>query len=393
MRRRRAVAWLEALGAAGALLAGASGVTACGTRSEPHAATTTAALQRTLDRHAAAVLHRDEAGFLTGVAPAARPARRTVFRNLAQVPLASWAYDVTSRSGRTARVELSYRLAGYDTAPVTVPATLTLTGDGLIAAARDSVPQLWDQGPVRAVRGDRSLVLGVGNGDAVLRGYATDADRAVPAVSGVWGEGWPRRTVLEVPASLARMAELLNASPSAYQGIAAVTTAELRDGAPVPADRIVVNPDAFAELSALGRQVVLSHETTHVATRTVTGPKTPLWLSEGAADFTAYRTTGRTPAQVAPELARDVAAGRVPGHLPTDADFGSTSTGLAQAYEGAWLACRLIAAEWGTDRLTALYRATDRVGVDTAMRRTLGIGVPEFTARWRAYVTQELAPA
>lgn len=363
-------------------------VAGCRTATEPGPAN----LRRTLDRHAAALLDRDEGAFLAGVAPAARPAQRQVFRNLAEVPLASWSYAVRSRTGDTAMVELRYRLKGYDTAPVSVASTLTLTDGALIAGQRNDPPQLWDQGPVRAVRGAHSLVLGVvGEDRTALRAYAADADRAVPAVSRVWGSAWPRRVVLEVPASLDRMAELLNASPAAYEGIAAVTTAELGGRTPVPADRIVVNPEGFAELSVLGRQVVLTHETTHVATRAVTGPRTPLWLSEGAADWTAYRTTGRTPRQVAPELARDVAAGRVPQALPTDADFGTRAAGLAQAYEGAWLACRLIAANWGTERLTALYRAADRSGIESAMRRTLGIGVTAFTARWRGYVQQELA--
>jgi hypothetical protein len=381
---RRTVVWLGLL----ALLVAPVG--ACGTGPAPAGAGRTA-VQRTLDRHAAALLDRDERAFLAGVAPAARAAQRTLFRNLAEVPLASWSYRIRSRSGDTAGAELRYRLGGYDTAPVTVPTDLTLTRDGLIAAEGTVTPQLWDQGPVRAVRGARSLVLGVGAGRAALRAFATGADRAVPAVSRVWGGGWPRRLVLEIPATGGRMAQLLNAPPTAYRGIAAVTTAELGGHAPVPADRIVVNPDAFGELSALGRQVVLTHEATHVATRTVTRSATPLWLSEGAADWTAYHTTGRTPRQAAPELARDVAAGRLPRSLPSDADFGTAARGLAQAYEGAWLACRVIAAEWGPRRLTALYRATDRSGVASAMPRTLGIGLDAFTARWRAYVQRELA--
>lgn len=347
-------------------------------------------LARMLDRHAAAVMGRDERAFLADVAPALRDEQRRVFRNLADVPFASWSYRLVTRTGDTARVELAYRVRGYDTAAVTVPSTLTLTGDGRIAAQRDDTAQLWDQGPVGVVRGAHSLVLGVGADQAALRGYAADADRAVPSVAKAWGSGWARQVVLEVPASLDRMAELLNASASAYRDIAAVTTAELRGSAPVPADRIVVNPDAFAELSALGRQVVLTHETTHVATRAATTSATPLWLSEGYADWSAYRTTGRTPRQVAPELAGDIAAGRVPARLPADADFGTTANGLAQAYEGGWLACRLVAERWGADRLAALYRAAGTSGADTALRRTLGLGLTEFTARWRAYVQREL---
>jgi hypothetical protein len=349
-------------------------------------------VQHMLDRHAAAVLHHDEPGFLADIAPALRPAQRQVFRNLAAVPLASWSYQLI-RTGPPAQVRLRYRVKGYDADPVTADLSLGLTQGGghrQIASERHTVAQLWDEGKVRVVRGAHSLVLGLGP-RASLTAYATGTDRAVAAVRRVWGDGWARRVVLEVPASLDGMAALLNASPAAYRGIAAVTTAELGSSA-VPADRVIVNPEAFGELSGLGRQVVLTHETTHVATRASTTSATPLWLSEGVADWTAYLGTGRTPRQVAPELARDTAAGKPPRDLPTNADFGTTAAGLAQAYEGGWLACRLIAGQWGSAKLTALYRAVnDRTTADAAMRRTLGVSLGEFTVRWRAYVQKELA--
>lgn len=364
-------------------------------------------VQTMLDRHAAAVLGHDETAFLADVAPARRTAQRRVFRNLAAMPLASWSYRLVRRSGDTAKVQLRYRLRGYDAVPVTSALSLGLVRDGNRWRIATGTPaNLWDQGALRVARGTHSLVLGVGAPQASLKAYAADVDRAVTAVSGVWGERWTRRVVVEVPGSLRDMAALLDASPTAYEGIAAVTTAELRASgasgtspAGVPADRVVVNPEAFGELSALGRRVVLTHETTHVATRAATTGATPLWLSEGFADWTGYRGTGRTPRRAAPELARDLAAGRIPRALPSDADFATTADGLAQSYEGAWLACRLIADHWGTARLTALYRAVGNgngngngngTGLDAALRRTLGTGTKDFTARWRAYMEREL---
>jgi hypothetical protein len=345
-----------------------------------------------LDRHAAAVLHHDEPAFLADVAPSLQPAQRQVFQNLAEVPLASWSYRLES-SGPPARVQLRYRVKGYDADPVTTDLSLGLTrsaGRWRITSEQHTAAQLWDQGKVHVVRGTHSLVLGLGT-PASLAAYAAAADRAVAAVRRVWGDHWARRVVLEVPGTLDQMAALLNASSAAYRGIAAVTTAELGSPA-VPADRVIVNPEAFAELSGLGRQVVLTHEATHVATRAFTTSATPLWLSEGVADWTGYLGTGRTPHQVAPELARDVAAGKLPRNLPSNTDFGTTAAGLAQAYEGGWLACRLIADQWGSAKLTALYRAVnDRTTADMAMRRTLGVSLGAFTARWRAYVQKELA--
>ena len=416
-RRRRAAAKanaavLAALLTTLALLATLAG---CDTRTNPTPAPTDAALRHLFDQHAAAVLHRDRTAFLAGIDPKAvrfRSRQQQVFANLAHVPLASWSYTVV-RTGafplsvaadgvrRTAaQVRLDYRLAGYDNRPVSSTSYLTLSrrggrwyladdADGTASGHRSDV-QLWDQGPVAVVRGAHSIVLGLAP-DKALRGYAADADNAVPVVTRAWGSDWPGTLVVEAPATLAQMAALLGVGATAYAGIAAVTTGEPGVTA-APADRVIVNPEAFGLLSDFGRQVVFTHETTHVATRRSTDDHTPLWLSEGTADWVAYRDSGRTAPEIAPELAGDVRAGRVPAALPSDADFRAGSARLAQAYEGSWLACRMIADQWSPQTLTAFYRAVARGGtLDAQLRSALGLSSAEFTARWQAYVRKELA--
>ncbi|WP_431960016.1 hypothetical protein [Actinacidiphila sp. bgisy160] len=348
-------------------------------------------VRQLLERRADAVLDRDEKAYLADVTPARRAAERQVFHNLEELPLASWSYRLVSTEGTdpaTVRVQLRYRLGGYDSAPVTTDESLLLRADGAghwrVAGDGDPGGLLWEQGALHVVRGSHSLVLGTGD-RAVLAGYATDADQAVPQVRRAWGgKGWTGRVVLEVPSSLRRMGQLLDAPAQTYADVAAVTTGEAGGSGTAPAGRVIVNPEAFAGLSAFGRQVVLTHETTHVATRAATTSRTPLWLSEGFADWVAYRDSGRPAASLAPELRRDVIASGPPGHLPADAGFAPGAPGQAQAYEGAWLACRLIADTWGADRLVALYRS----GADP--HGTLGIGEDALTARWRAYVKGEL---
>ncbi len=250
---------------------------------------------------------------------------------------------------------------------------------------------------MRIVRGEHSLVLGVGQPDSVLRGYANLADRAVPAASQAWGADWAGRVVVLVPKSLDGMAGLLGAPASGYRGIAAVTTGEAGGAAKAPADRIVVNPDAYGVLGDFGRQVVLTHEATHVATRAHTTAATPLWLSEGYADWVGYRGSGRTAAQIAPELDRAVREGQLPAALPADADFGFSGDAgkLAKAYEGGWMACRMIADHWGEVRLDDFYRAVGdhrkRAGaVEGALKDVLGTTPRKFTAQWRAYLKAQL---
>ncbi|MGQ4384138.1 hypothetical protein [Streptomyces sp. SAS_270] len=361
-------------------------------------------VRRVLDRRALAVLDRDEPAFR---ATGQQGAGVEEFGNLDRVPLAAWSYRLTGvhRSGdrATADAELRYRIDGYDHAPVTAARTLTLTrrdGGWYVVSdepAKKTGEQLWDQGDVLVARGKHSLVLGVGQSQEALRGYADLADHAVPAVSDAWGTDWARRDVVLVPDSLDDMAGLLGASASGYRGIAAVTTGEAGGSAKAPADRIIVNPDAYGVLGDFGRQVVLTHETTHVATRARTTAATPLWLSEGYADWVGYRGSGRTAAQAAPELQRAVLDGQVPAGLPDDAAFGfsGSATELAKAYEGGWMACRLIADHWGEVRLNDFYRAVGshrkRPGaVEDALRDELGTTPEKFTARWRDYLRAQL---
>ncbi|MFH9398340.1 hypothetical protein ACH4JS_00950 [Streptomyces sp. NPDC017638] len=357
-------------------------------------------VQRMLDRRSAAVLGHDERAY-------GETGTRDQYTRLRALPLASFGYRVTAvrrtASGATADAELSYRIAGYDKAPVDARRTLTLgrTADGhwYVTAerpARQAGQELWDQGTVSAVAGGHSLVLGTGD-PAALSGFARLADRAVPAVSGAWGTRWSRRVVVLVPKSLAGMAALLGAPADDYRGIAAVTTGEAGGSGRAPADRVVINPEAYALLGDAGRQIVLTHETAHVATRADTTAATPLWLSEGYADWIGYLGTGRAPAEAAPELARAVREGETPEALPSDKDFGFTSdpVKLARAYESGWLACRMIAEKWGAARLGAFYRAVgahgERTGaVEEALRAVLGTTAREFTADWHAYVTSRL---
>ncbi|MFE0273415.1 hypothetical protein ACFWZY_15010 [Streptomyces sp. NPDC058992] len=407
-RRRGTALVLTGLVLAGSLLTG-------GCADAPRRDTTGRQVQRTLDARAAAVLRHDEAGYLAALDPSARQlkaAGRAEFANLTEMPLSSWEYLLTGvrRAGdrAVADAELRYRLDGYDPSPVTAARRLELAernGRWYITAdrpGRGGGQQLWQQGDVEVVRGTHSLVLGVGQEPARLRRIAADADRAVPAVTAAWGGAWAGRVVVVVPASLDAMGRLLGAPAEEYRGVAAVTTGSAaapgRGGGPASADRVTVNPEAYGLLGELGRRVVLTHETAHVATRAHTSAATPLWLSEGFADWAAYRGSGQDPRRTAPELRRSVVRGDLPTALPADADFrfGGDSRALGRAYEGGWLACELIADRWGEERLRAFYRTVGAAGgreaaVESAFDKVLGTSPERFTADWREYVGERLA--
>lgn len=383
-----------------------------------------------LDRRAAAIRAHDRAAFLATVDPRAaefRDRQAALFDNLAQVPLASWDYQVVAPDvfaltparqvelgadqTYAAQVDLSYRIADLDSTPMRGPQYLTFVkrdnawyvaadSDGATANLTSAV-NLWDLGPVTVLKNGAGIVLGIGSKND-LKAYQQDIETAVPDVTKVWGTAWASKSVVVVPADEAQMARLLGAEPQKYARIAAVTTGER--GAAVdaaPADRVIVNPEAFRELGAVERRVVMTHEITHVASRAYTRNWTPTWLSEGFADYIGYLNSGQPVRNAAPELRRDVRDGKIPTGLPTDEQFETTQDELPQAYEMGWLACRMIAERWGQDKLVAFYRAVgepapDGTKVDqnsrlsAAMVSVLGMGPDEFTKTWVQYVRTQV---
>ncbi|MFG1859667.1 hypothetical protein [Microbispora bryophytorum] len=256
------------------------------------------------------------------------------------------------------------------------------------AAVRER-PGMWIGASV--ARGERAVV--VGSPRRLVAEIAALADRAGRTVTRVWG-GYGGAVVL-VPRTEEQAAVL--AAPAKVDDLAAVATG----------GRVIVQPAAFARLSATGRMVVVTHELTHVATA---GPPTvPMWLKEGFADYVGYLDSGLPVRTIAAELAADVAAdgatdeaadgtadGAADGTagraalnaLPGPADFAARP---AQAYEEAWLACRYIAARFGERRLVALYRATLREGIGPALREVLGLTADGLTREWRSYARERLA--
>jgi hypothetical protein len=340
--------------------------------------------QALLDRRARALLDGDRAAFAATGDPGA-------WKALHALPLAAWRYRVTAREGEdgaTVRAELSHRLE-RDAGTATARRVLTLSRDSggawRVTADRPAPgepEQLWDQGPdVRTADTARTLV--VASGPARPAAWAGPGDTASRAVRAAWGTGV--RPVIVVPGSTGAMARLLGAPAATYRDTAAVTT-------PGAAPRVVVNPEAWQGLGEEARQVVLTHETAHVALRPLTTSRTPMWLSEGCADWTAYRTTRQDPARTAPALARAVRAGDVPLRLPADGDFafGGDAGTVGRAYEGAWLACRLVADRWGEQAVRDLYEAAGAHGEEAALREVLGVGRAEFTGLWRETLRHDL---
>jgi len=369
-----------------------------------------------LQRMASSILAGDQNSFSATVDPRATTfaaQAQMIYDNFRALPLASIVMRYVSddptalpAARRTelggseswlAQVEVSWRLRDFDQQPVrmTVPVTMVTRqgGTSYIASFSDQVAAdarrpFWLLGTVRVQHGERSLVVSL-DPNADLTEYAQWEDDAIGDVSKVLGTKWSRKVVLYVPRTQRQMEYVLGAPAGSYAHIAAVTTAEAEErfvGVPV---RIVVNPAVLDATSKQGRRIVLTHETTHVASSATVSP-VPLWLAEGFADYVAFRTYPVPTSMVAKDLFREVRAGKVPRALPDANAFATSSQRLAAAYESAWLACRLISTRYGEHELVRFYRAvhnsTSATGPEDAFHDVLGTSQQRFVADWQRYL-------
>jgi hypothetical protein len=385
-----------------------------------------AAVHEVLARRSQAVMAHDAAAWRSVLDPE-RPAfvrrQMQVFRNFQHVPFASWDYDFdedrslpeTLRTQRydaptyaPAHLSLDYRLRGFDRRATSLPQypTFVLRSTGWYLTSFDdyrargdrSSTGLWDYGPVVVVRTPKVLVLGHPSAQLLMAGVATEVAADIPRVSAVWGRHWSERAVVLVPETQRELGRVVDDNGD-LDNIAAVATAEVQIGSGRPdpvGNRIGINPANWPKLSLLGRRIVLTHELTHVATRAATSAATPTWLAEGFADYVGYLSSGVPATFVAQDLGTAVRGDRAPRRLPTPNAFDGANVRLSLAYEGAWMACRLIAQRWGQSALVHLYAAVARsrldpaTAVDLTMRRVLHLSTAQFTERWRAYVDREL---
>jgi hypothetical protein len=377
-----------------------------------------------LQRRAGALVAKDRPAFLDTIDPqdpTLRQEQARWFDNLNEVPLAAWTYDMAPREdGRlpvaaTAKaatagpdsfgafVGVALRIKGYDNADATHDEVLTFTPregrwyvSGRWVAPGRGNQQLWDAGHVNALASDHALVLGLPE-DAVLRPIADEVDEAVPRVDEVWGTKWPRKVLVLVTRTEDEMADLLGGKASTYTQLAAITRGELGVAEETAAaERVVINPRAYQDLSEVGKRVIMTHEITHVAVRSATQEWTPMWLAEGFADYIGYTGSGLEVKFIAQELVEDLKNGVDITTLPSDADFDTTNVRLPQAYEMAWLACRMIAEQDGQAKLLSFVRQAGAPGgsaasVEAAFASVLGTTLAQFTADWRDYLDETLS--
>ena len=377
-----------------------------------------AAVQGLLSARAAAVRSGDKSSWMATVDLPGSPFRARQglgFDNLIKLPLGQFTYGAArlapALSAPRARqagprawaatVTGTYTLAGYDRAPQSFEATYTFVqrpgGWRMADDADGATPlQLWDLPGMRVVRGRSGIVIG--NAPASrMREYSAIADSAVRRVSGFWGTGWSSHVVIVTPSTSEQFAGLLaRSSGEGLDQVAAITQGVVEAGQQAQGDRVVINPTAFTALQPVGRRVVITHELTHVATRSSTDSPVPIWLAEGMADYVGYSGLGLPRGRVAGELVTLVRAGKGPTGLPTDVDFDPAQSKIAPSYSASWLAVSRLVDLYGRARVVAFYRrvaSASTVGqadpdatASLAFPRSFGVTEAQFVEGWKRYL-------
>jgi hypothetical protein len=301
-----------------------------------------------------------------------------------------------------ARVRQTYTFTGYDVGQrdFTVSYALKRTPQGWrFAGVADGQndTQPFDLAGLAVVSSPDTLVIG-DLPPATLRAYLALGDAAHDRITAVWGGAQP--AVIVAPSSLDKLKKQLGSGRGdGFDQIAAVTDGPLVRDTPAQSDRVYLNPDAFKELSATGRSVVVTHELTHVTVRASTARGAPIWLSEGFADDVAIAPTGLPVRSVAADLLDRVRAGKGPTQLPDEVAFDPTKSEIAPSYSGAWLAVSRMRQKYGQAKVVAFYRAVagpkeGQPGVTTpvdqlarsAFESVLGTTQDAFVADWLAYL-------
>jgi len=401
----------ESFGTAGAsTTAPTTTTTTGGTTADAGRPASASEVSALLTRRAAALLAGDEQEFRATVAdPRSSSGRRQLdgYDAARALRLARLEVENPTLTGDLATVVVRYRLGGLDTGDreTRLAYRVVRLGDGWAVVSEEpsgpgaSAP--WVAMPGLRVHRTKHAVVAGTVPQASLVEYAGIVDRARPEMHRHW-PGTPNQVLVLAPATAEQADALLGRPRAAESGgaagsagarseVAATTEGPAGPDGRATGDRIVLDPDAYTRLSAVGRDVVLTHELAHVAVRSSVPGAPATWLAEGYADHVAYARAGLGDGVLLAPLITAVREGRAPTELPDTSALQPTSGNLEVPYLAAWQAVDLIAQEHGEEALRELVRAAASTGTaadaeartDAALETVLGSSREELTRAWR----------
>jgi hypothetical protein len=369
-----------------------------------------------LARRASAILHGDRAAFLATVDRRRATWYRKqamLFASMRTVPFSAIELQVTDPRNLASpgirrryapdrvylpHVQLRYRFRGQDASPVLgrLSYIFVLTRSGWRIGGQDDDrddAQIWDAGPVGTLRSTRTLVVYHPGSETLAGRLLRAAERGYGEVAATWTGRWERKVVILVPRNQDEAEQLVHARDLSPIAALSASSVESGPGGRVLGNRIVVNSTVLAPYLDVDLQNVVTHEMTHVATRTL--GNVPLFLVEGFAEYTALRPYRRYALwRTRPALAQRVNAGRFDGRLPSAAELRGRDGVVA--YDEASTFCLWVAESYGEGRLRELYRvfAGSRPPtpseLDLGFREVLGVSRRTAEARWAAWVRPRL---
>jgi hypothetical protein len=377
-------------------------------------------LRALLAKRAKAVLGGDRAAFLATVEKRQKTfyqRQGTLFAAMRTVPFSAFDYEIETlevpripplgfrnNEAYQAQVETRYRFEGQDDSPVLARDSFTfaktrsgwrIAGPGDAGMRRRDDVEIWHGGPVKTVRSARTLIVfHKGQGDLAGR-LLQAADRAYAQVGAAWTGPWERKAVILVPRDQNEAERLVGARDLSQVAAVAHSSVESGQVGRVLGNRIVINTTNMARSNLLGIQVVITHEMTHVATRTL-GNGVPLLLVEGFADYAALKPLSAFQ-RLATRQALDarVDSGRFDGRLPIGRAFRGSNASVA--YDEGSTFCQWVAETHGSRKLQALYRefrgsdSPSPAELDRGFRRVLGISYRTAERRWAAWVRAQFS--
>ncbi|OYO24619.1 hypothetical protein CGZ93_02650 [Enemella dayhoffiae] len=220
---------------------------------------------------------------------------------------------------------------------------------GLTDAPADSTRQqpIWLQRPITVTRGTGVAVIATPDRDPAPWLAALSAAREPLSRHGLR----PPQLVAQLPNSAADFERMLGVPTGSRRDIAAAAWTE------GPAVRIMINPEAGGATGDTARQLLITHEATHVATGTVRLPG-PLWFAEGYADLVALGDQPAAAGQLTTLLAADQRTHGPAAGPPSDQELAAGTPRLQAHYTRAWLAARVLdRGDGSTDRVVQALRA------------------------------------
>ena len=348
---------------------------------------------RALDRRARAIRDGDRALFARGLDPSDSgflTAQSGYFDNMAQLPLASFSYQIDPsslvRQGRaySVVVGVSTQLDGYDAAPSVAPDRFRFVSSGqdgalLLASVDDEQwesanginPQPWEDRPIQ-VRTAPGILAVYDDGTAPrARAFTASMARDLSAVrsavpypmvggaSGTAGAAVDAAPVdgvvvyaLSDTGFVAGLGNLPGGDALALDGVAFAVPASSTDLTTV-ATRVALNPDVF-DATRAERDQLVRHELTHAVIGT-RDDDVPLWLGEGLAEWVSVRPIAPQDRRVATSALAAARAGIE--SMPDDQTFNDSES--AQHYGIAWWACEYLALTYGDAALFTVLDALE----------------------------------